>query len=91
MKRRRFDAKMKAAVVLEGLKGRPVAEICATHQIAQSMYYAWRDEFLRNATKAFEASKDSAREERLARENDRLKRVVGELTLELKKSDEELW
>jgi hypothetical protein len=37
IERRRFDAKIKAEVVLERLKGRSVAEICATHQIAQSM------------------------------------------------------
>ncbi len=91
MKRRKFDPQMKAQIVLEGLRGRPVAEICATHQIAQSMYYAWREEFLRHAHKSFESRSDSNKEERLARENERLKRMVGELTMELKKSDEELW
>jgi transposase-like protein len=88
MKRRKWDVKTKAMVVLEGLKGRSVADLCATYQIAQSQYYDWRDQFLRNATKAFETQQDSEREQRLLRENSRLKNLVGELTLELKKSDE---
>jgi transposase-like protein len=43
--------------VLEGLRGKPVAEICAEHQISPSLYYQWRDQFLANAGKAFEAQK----------------------------------
>jgi len=91
MKRRKFDPKTKTTIVLEGLRGRPVGEICSQHQIAQSMYYAWRDEFLRNASKAFESRAMDSKEERLLRENSRLKGLVGELTMELKKNNEELW
>jgi hypothetical protein len=40
--------------------------------------------------KAFEVNEQSQREARLARENAWLKTLVGELTLELKKSDEVL-
>jgi len=43
---------------------------------------------LSNAGKAFETAKQSRTEERLAKENERLKSLIGELTLELKKSDE---
>jgi transposase-like protein len=39
MPRRKWDAKTKALIVLEGLKGKPVAEICTEHQISQSQYY----------------------------------------------------
>lgn len=88
MKRRKWDAKTKAAAVLEGLKGKPVAAICQEYQINQSQYYAWRDQFLSHATKAFEVQQQSQRESRLQQENARLKQVVAELTLELKKSDE---
>jgi hypothetical protein len=45
---------------------------------------------LAHAPKAFEVHEQSQREARLARENARLKTLVGELTLELKKSDEVL-
>ena len=88
MHRRKWDAKTKALIVVEGLKGKPVAELCAEHQISQAQYYQWRDQFLANAPKAFEVHEQSQREARLARENTRLKTLVGELTLELKKSDE---
>lgn len=88
MKRRTWDAKAKARIVLEGLQGRPVAELCNEHQINQSQYYQWRDQFLAHASKAFEVHQDAQRDARLARENTRLKALVGELTLELKKSDE---
>jgi putative transposase len=37
MSRRKWDAKTKAMIVLEGLKGKSVAEICAEHQISQSL------------------------------------------------------
>ena len=33
MKNRKWDAKTKAMVVLQGLKGKPVVEICQEHQI----------------------------------------------------------
>ena len=90
MKRRKWDAKTKATIVLEGLKGKPVAAICQDYQISQAQYYQWRDQFLAHATKAFEVEHQSHREARLQQENARLKKLVGELTLELKKS-EEVW
>jgi transposase-like protein len=90
MHRRKWDAKTKAMIVIEGLKGKPVAELCTEHQISQAQYYQWRDQFLAHAPKAFEVHEQSQREARLARENVRLKTLVGELTLELKKSDEAL-
>ncbi len=76
--------------MLGGLKGRPVAELCTAHESSQSQYYAWRDQFLGNAAKAFEVHQQSEREARLERENTRLKALVGKLTLALKKSDEVL-
>lgn len=88
MKRRKWDAKTKAAIVLQGLKGKPVAEVCTEHQISQAQYYQWRDQFLTHAGEAFEVHQQSQRETRLQQENTRLKQLVGALTLELKKSDE---
>jgi transposase-like protein len=88
MHRRKWDAKTKAMIVLEGLKGKPVAELCNEQQISQAQYYQWRDQFLAHAAKAFEVHEQSQREARLMKENARLKTLVGELTLELKKSDE---
>lgn len=90
MKRRKWESKQKALIVLEGLKGKPVAEICNEHQISQAQYYQWRDHFLAHMEEPFEVARQSEREVRLQRQNERLKSLVGELTLELKKSDEVL-
>jgi hypothetical protein len=38
MQRRKWDAKTTALIVLEGLKGKPVAEICTERQISPSRY-----------------------------------------------------
>jgi transposase-like protein len=46
MKRRRWKPEQKALIVLEGLKGRPIGELCAEHEISQAQYYQWRDQFL---------------------------------------------
>ncbi len=87
MHRRKWDAKLKAQIVIQGLQGKPVAELCHEYQISQSLYYQWRDQFLANASRALEVQQYDRQEARLAGENARLKTLVGELTLELKKSD----
>jgi transposase-like protein len=88
MQRRRWDAKAKAVMVTEGLKGKPVAEICTEHQISQSQCYQWRAQFLARAANACESQQSTKKEARLEQENARLKQPVGELTLERKKRDE---
>ena len=87
MKRRQFDSKLKAHVVLEGLRGRPLAEICNEYEISQSQYYRWRDQFLANAAEVFETQNKDKEKAKLKSENTKLKGLVGELTVELKKSD----
>ena len=87
MQRRTWDAKTKAKLVIAGLQGRPVAELCNEYQISQSQHYQWRDQFLAHAGNAFGIHQHNRKEARLARENARLQALVGELTLELKKSD----
>src|SRR4029453_6009419 len=88
MKRRQWKPEQKALIVLEGLKGRPIGELCAEHEISQAQYYQWRDQFLVNAARAFEPAGAPQRQGRLERENARLKSLVGELALELKKTGE---
>ncbi len=81
---RKWDPKIKAAVVLAGLKGKTVPEICAEYQVNQSQYYKWRDQLMAHIDQAFKPT--SSREKILTRENEQLKKIVGELTIELKKS-----
>jgi hypothetical protein len=90
MPRRQWDAKTTAMIVIEGLHGKPVAEVCTEQQISQAPYDQWRDQFLAHAPKAVEVHEQSQREARLAREHAQVNTLVGELTLELNKSDEVL-
>jgi Transposase len=87
MHRGKWEAKAKAMIVREGLKGTPVAEICTAHQISQAQYSQWRDPCLGHADNAVEVQPQSQREARLARENAGLKALVGDLTVALKNSD----
>jgi transposase-like protein len=73
-------------IIIKGLKGEPVAELCTEHQISRSLYYQWRDQSLAQAAKAFDDPQSSRKEARLWHENARFKRLVGELTLELKQA-----
>ena len=90
MQRRQWEARIKTRIVLEGLRGRPVAELCNEHQLSQAQYYQWQKQFLAEAYKVFETKQQNLREVRLLGENARLKSLVGELSLELKKLDGDL-
>ena len=54
MHRRTWDAETKTKIVLQELQGRPTAELCHEHQMGPSLYDQWRDQFLANASRAFE-------------------------------------
>jgi transposase-like protein len=86
MERRKWDPKTKSMIVLQGLKGKPLAELCAEHQITQAQYYQWRDQFLANMHQVFMTN--DRKEKALTRENVRLKKIIGDLTIELKKIEE---
>ncbi len=74
-------------IVRQGITGRSVSEICNEFQIGQSQYYLWHDQFLQNAGKVFEMLQKAQQQTRRERENEKLQAMVGELTMELKKSD----
>ena len=88
MDKRIWTGKEKLAIVLEGMRGAiSLSELCNRHQITQGMYYKWRDRLMEDGAKVFERGGADKESERLKEENLRLKRAVGELTLELKKND----
>ena len=88
MQRRQWDAKTKAKIVLEGLSGKPVSELCSQRQISQAQYYQWRDKFVTEAYRAFEGKVDAGAVVRLKAEAQHLHQVIGQLTVELKKSED---
>jgi len=90
MKRRKWDSKTKARIVLEGLKGRPVSELCSEYQISQNQYYLWRDKFLSESYRAFDSQSNSGEVLQLKKKAARLQQIIGALTVELKKTEDEL-
>jgi transposase-like protein len=90
MKKRAWDSKTKAKIVLEGLSGKPISEICSQYQISQNQYYRWRDKFLSESHRAFEGKAEGSELSRLKVKNQRLQQIIGALTVELKKSEDEL-
>lgn len=90
MKRRKWDSKTKAKIVLEGLSGRSVSEICSEYEIGQTQYYRWRDQFLAKAYQAFDSAKNGSEVQRLKKKTARYQQIIGALTVELKKTEAEL-
>lgn len=91
MKYRKWNAKTKTSIVLEYLEQKiSVAELCNKYQIRQSLLSYWLKEFQSKAHKAFDNVQQSKKEQRLTDENKKLKRIIAELTIELKKTELEL-
>jgi transposase len=89
-KRRVWSSSEKLRIVLAGLDGAGVSELCRREGINPTMFYGWKRQLLGSAAKVFgeQDRKASAKEERLEAENAKLKSVVVEITtenLELKK------
>jgi len=92
--RRRFPSEEKIRIVMEGMRGEmAVSELCRREGIQPTVYYKWLKDFmeagksrLRGDTQR-EATSDEVKH--LRSENERLKQLVGDLSLEkmtLKKS-----
>lgn len=91
MKRRQWSSQEKLKIVLEGLSGQiEISRLCQKYQIAQTQYYQWRDQLLKYGNQAFEQKNVTKKEQHLEQENIKLKRIIGDLTVELKKSEFEL-
>ena len=87
MGRRKWTAGEKFEVVMTGLRGQEVAELCNEYGITQAQYYRWRDVLLEDGKRLFERGGVDKEKERLSRQNRKLKETIGELTIELKKND----
>ena len=91
MKHRKWTNKQKSQIVLEGLSGQiEITKLCNKYQIQQTQYYKWRDQFLKECHTAFDVKKQSQKEQRLENETAKLKRIIGDLAIELKKNEYEL-
>ena len=87
-KRKTWSGSEKFKIVMEGLSGkRSISELCNDYGILQTQYYRWRDTLLSDGSKLFERGGVDKHQERLERQNQKLKETIGELTMELKKND----
>ena len=91
MKYRQWTSKQKSQIVLEGLSGQiDITQLCQKYQVSQAQYYKWRDQFLQTCHQAFDVKKQSQKEQHLEQQVTKLKRIIGDMTIELKKSEYEL-
>jgi len=78
--------------VLEGLSGQiEISKLCNKYRISQPLYYHWREQLLHFGQQTFEAKNITKKEKKLQNENQPLKQIIGDLTIELKKSEYLSW
>ena len=88
MNRRKWSSNQKLKIVLEGLSGQiEIGKLCNKYQISQALYYRWREQLLQYGHQAFDTKNITKKEQRLENENKSLKQIIGDLTIELKKSE----
>jgi transposase-like protein len=91
MERRKWSSQQKLQIVLEGLSGQiEISKLCAKYQVSQTQYYQWRDYLLKYGHQAFETKNVTKKEQHQEQEIQKLRRIIGDLTIELKKSEYEL-
>lgn len=94
-KYRSFTPEQKAEIVLAGLRGdRTVRDICREHEIAETLYYQWRDRLLEGGKAALSTSRDKGTDPRdvenkeLRKKVAQLERALGRKTYELEVAGE---
>jgi transposase-like protein len=88
MRRRQWSSQEKLKIVLEGLSGqKDINHLCKKHKISQTQYYRWRDRLMKFGYHAFDKQKNTQEEKQLREDNKRLKKILGEVMIELKKID----
>jgi transposase-like protein len=83
-KYRTFTAQQKIEIVLAGMRGdRTIKEVCRDHQIAETLYYGWRDKLLEGGVAALAGKAERGGERELRRKIAELERALGRKTYEL--------
>jgi transposase-like protein len=90
-KYRSWTAQQKIEIVLAGLRGdRTVKEVCREHEIAETLYYSWRDKLLEGGREALAGKDERNGEKELRRKIRELERALGRKTYELEIAGEAL-
>lgn len=79
---KKWTASEKARIVIESLTTSiSIAEICRKYNLSPNTFYPWKDRFLESGKSTFSGSTDSNTCKNLQKENDSLKRLIGEITI----------
>jgi transposase-like protein len=90
-KYRTFTAQQKLEIVLAGLRGDvTVKELCRSHEIAETLYYSWREKLLEGGREALAGKHERQGERELKRRIGQLERALGRKTYELEIAGEAL-
>jgi transposase len=90
-KYRTFTAQQKLEVVLAGLRGEvSVKELCRQHEIAETLYYQWREKLLAGGREALAGKTERQGERELRKRIGQLERALGRKTYELEIAGEAL-
>jgi transposase len=86
--RRKYTPEERVRIVLEGFRHEvPIRDLCRREGIRQNVYYAWLKDFMEagKTRLARDTVRDATRAEvdSLKRENERLKQLVAELSLQV--------
>ena len=83
-KYRMFTAQQKLEIVVAGLRGDvSVKELCRQHEIAETLYYSWREKLLEGGREALAGKEERRGERELKRRIAQLERALGRKTYEL--------
>ena len=91
-KYRTFTAQQKLEIVLAGLRGDvSVKELCRSHEIAETLYYSWREKLLEGGREALAGKAGaSGRAGAASKRIGQLERALGRKTYELEIAGEAL-
>jgi transposase-like protein len=90
-KYRTFSAQQKIEIVLAGVRGdRTIKEVCREHEIAETLYYSWRDRLLEGGRTGLAGKQERSGEKELKKKIRDLERALGRKTYELEIAGEAL-
>ena len=82
MPHRRWMAEEKIRIVLESLNTSiGVAELCRKYAVNPAVFYTWKEKFIEGGKQALTQSRRNGDEGGFQAENERLKQLIGELTI----------
>jgi transposase-like protein len=90
-KYRTFSVQKKLEIVLAGLRGDvSVKDLCRQHEIAETLYYSWREKLLEGGKVALAGKEERQGERELKKRISELERALGRKTYELEIAGEAL-